>query len=49
MERGKIAGEVAIKAVKKRDSSVEILNEYEVRRRRSFFFGNLQKHDFKIK
>jgi digeranylgeranylglycerophospholipid reductase len=48
MESGRIAGEVAIKAVQKRDTSVDILKEYEVRRRRSFF-GKLQKHDYKIK
>jgi digeranylgeranylglycerophospholipid reductase len=48
MESGQIAGEVAIKAVQKGDASVNILKEYEIRRRRSFF-GKLQKHDYKIK
>ena len=48
MEGGKIAGNVARKAVQQRDSSVRVLKEYEHRRRESLF-GNLQHHNYKIK
>ncbi len=48
MEGGKIAGEVASKAVQLGDASVGVLNEYEIRRRRSLF-GKLQKHNYRIK
>ncbi len=48
MEGGKIAGEVASKAVQLGDASVGVLNECEIRRRRSLF-GKLQKHNYKIK
>jgi digeranylgeranylglycerophospholipid reductase len=48
MEGGKIAGEVAIKAVQQRDYSVRVLKEYEDTRRSSLF-GKLQKHNYRIK
>jgi digeranylgeranylglycerophospholipid reductase len=48
MEGGKIAGNVASKAVRQQDSSVRVLREYEDTRRSSLF-GRLQKHDYKIK
>ncbi len=48
MEGGKIAGNVARKAVRQRDSSVRVLKEYEDTRRRSLF-GKLQKHNYRIK
>ena len=48
MEGGKIAGDVAKIAVQKRDFSVQVLRQYEDRRRESLF-GKLQHHNFKIK
>ncbi len=48
MEGGKIAGNVARKAVQQRDYSVRVLREYEDRRRESLF-GKLQHHNYKIK
>jgi digeranylgeranylglycerophospholipid reductase len=48
MEGGKIAGNVASKAVQQRDSSVRVLKEYEDTRRGSLF-GKLQKHNYRIK
>ena len=48
MEGGKIAGEVASKAVQQRDTSVRVLKEYEYKRRGSLF-GKLQKHNYRIK
>lgn len=48
MEGGKIAGEVASKAVQLRDASVHVLSEYESRRRQTLF-GSLQKHNYRIK
>ncbi len=48
MEGGKIAGEIASKAVQLGDASVHVLSEYEVRRRRTLF-GKLQRHNYRIK
>ena len=48
MEGGKIAGNVARKAVQQRDSSVRVLKEYEDKRRGTLF-GKLQHHNYKIK
>lgn len=48
MEGGKIAGEVARKAVKQLDASTKVLKEYEVRRRQSLW-GRLQEHNYRIK
>ncbi len=48
MEGGKIAGNVARKAVQQRDSSVRVLKEYENKRHRALF-GKLQHHNYKIK
>jgi digeranylgeranylglycerophospholipid reductase len=48
MEGGKIAGEVATKAVQLQDASVQVLSEYEIRRRQTFL-GNRQKHNYRIK
>ncbi|MGZ7121768.1 MAG: NAD(P)/FAD-dependent oxidoreductase [Halobacteriota archaeon] len=48
MEGGKIAGDVASKAVRLGDVSVHMLSEYELRRRQTLF-GTLQKHNYRIK
>jgi len=48
MEGGKIAGDVARKAVQQRDSSVRVLKEYEDRWRGTPF-GKLQHRNYKIK
>jgi digeranylgeranylglycerophospholipid reductase len=47
MEGGRIAGDVAIKAVRQHDSSSKVLKEYETRWHNSY--GKAQKHSYKIK
>ena len=48
MEGGKIAGNVASKAVQQRDFSVRVFQEYQDTRRATLF-GKLQKHNYRIK
>ncbi len=48
MEGGKIAGEVASKAVQLHNASTQVLKEYVIRRRQTLF-GKLQKHNYRIK
>ena len=47
MEGGKIAGEVASKAVHQNDASIKVLKEYE--REWHASYGKMQKHSYKIK
>jgi digeranylgeranylglycerophospholipid reductase len=47
MEGGRIAGEVASKAVQQNDASVKVLKAYEVEWHASY--GKMQKHSYKIK
>ena len=47
LEAGRIAGEVARKAVRQNDSSSKVLKEYETRWHNSY--GKMQKHSYKVK
>ncbi len=47
MEGGRIAGDVAVKAVQQHDPSSKVLKEYETRWHNSY--GKMQKHEYKVK